>query len=100
MKMLIHKIDELTEGDHHHIDSKSECYYFVEYPSGSAAENRNNPHYSYIHNFKKPMDREGMLEWRYKMGAISRTIRIFTNFFTQQGNIEKYNLVPIPPSRA
>lgn len=97
--MLIHKIDELTQGDHHHIDSNSKCFYFFEYPSGDAKENRSNPHYSYIHNFKKGMDRRHRPEWRYKIEAINKTVQIFTDFFVRQGSIEKHTLVPIPPSK-
>lgn len=97
--MLIGRIDELTEGDHHYISKDSNCYYFLEYPSGKGDQHYNNPNYSYIHNFKKSMDRAGTPQWKYKIEAIDKTIAIFSEFISIGDIINKYTFVPIPPSK-
>ena len=56
-------------------------YYFLECPSGNADENKNNPNYSFIHNFKKSVDRKKKPEWKYKIEAIKSTIKLFSDFF-------------------
>jgi len=99
MAVLINKIDELTEDDHYHITKDDKCYYFIEYPSGNAKENLTNPDYSYIHNFKKTLDRKGTQQWYWKGDAISKTITLFEQFFRRQNTIGKHTLVPIPPSK-
>ncbi|QEL01103.1 hypothetical protein FKG96_09885 [Olivibacter sp. LS-1] len=97
--MLIGRIDELTEGDHHYITKDSNCYYFLEYPSGKGEQHYNNPNYSYIHNFKKSMDRQGTPQWRYKIDAIDKTISLFNEFISTGDIINKYTFIPIPPSK-
>lgn len=54
--MVLRKIDELTQRDHHHITVNDNCFYFAESPSGDSGINRTNPIYSLIHNLKKPTE--------------------------------------------
>lgn len=98
--MLFRKIDELTRGDHSFIDINSDCYYFAEYPSGDNPENKQNPIYSLIHNIKKPMNRQHLPEWRYKMRDLNTCSQTLRSLFTQTGNIADVTLVPIPPSKS
>jgi len=97
--VLINKIDELTEDDHYHINKGDGCFYFLEYPSGKKDEYYGNKNYSYIHNFKKSVDRKGKPEWKYKGEAIDETIDLFDQYFKRRSNISMFTLVPIPPSK-
>ncbi|WP_313491702.1 hypothetical protein [Sphingobacterium multivorum] len=99
MKMVLRKIDELTQGDHHHITVNDNCYYFAEYPSGDNTINKNNPIYSLIHNLKKSVDRKNLPEWRYKGIAIRSCTSELRRLFETEGNIGDFTLVPIPPSK-
>jgi len=98
--MLFRKIDELTQGDHSFISADSDCYYFAEYPSGDNPENKQNPIYSLIHNIKKPMNRQHLSEWRYKIRDLNTCSQTLRSLFTQTGNIADVTLVPIPPSKS
>ncbi len=97
--MLFRKIDELTQGDHSYIDINSDCYYFAEYPSGDNPENKQNPIYSLIHNIKKPMNRQHLPEWKYKLKGIDTCSKTLKDLFLQTGDIADVTLVPIPPSK-
>lgn len=97
--MFFRKIDELTRGDHSFIDIDSDCYYFAEYPSGDNPENKQNPIYSLIHNIKKPMNRQHLPEWKYKLRGINTCSETLRNLFIQTGDIADITLVPIPPSK-
>lgn len=97
--MFFRKIDELTQGDHSFIDINSDCYYFAEYPSGDNPENKLNPIYSLIHNIKKPMNRQHLPEWRYKLIGINTCSQNLKDLFLQTGDIADVTLVPIPPSK-
>jgi hypothetical protein len=65
------KIDELTRPDHTFLDVADDCYYLGEYTAraGYAFTATND----LIQNLKKPMDRRGRPEWRYKIWAIDRS---------------------------
>ena len=74
--MRLQKLDEQNLPDHHYLDATDECYYISEYTP------RQGPHYSntndLIINLKKPVDRIGRPEYRYKIQAIhisSETLR-------------------------
>lgn len=61
-------IDELTRPDHTFLSPDDECYYLGEYAArvGFAFSRTNN----LIQNLKKPVDRRGRPEWRWKEEAI------------------------------
>lgn len=54
----------------YYLDQEDECYYAREYVSrgGYAASEANQ----LIHNLKKPIDRRGRSEWKYKTAAIEQ----------------------------
>ena len=89
------KIDELTRGNHHHLDAGDECLFFGDYTARKdwsySATNK------LILNFKKPVSRRGKPEWRYKAQAVSAVANAFsTNIGKAFGAI---TLVPVPPSK-
>lgn len=89
------KIDELTRGDHSFLDAGDECLFFGEYTARKgwsySATNK------LILNFKKPVERRGRPEWRYKTQAINEVARAFSSNI---GNaFSSITLVPVPPSK-
>lgn len=96
-KRLI-KIDDLTRGDHHRLESNDRCYYLGEYFSGRG--------YAYgatndlISNLKKPMSRRNLPEWRHKEGAIRKAAEALRENFSAPQLGGEITFVPIPPSKA
>ncbi|QGU14040.1 hypothetical protein GNG27_04995 [Leclercia sp. 119287] len=86
-------IDELTRGQHYHLDDDDRCYFFGEYTArqgyGFSATN------DLIHNFKKGVERRGRAEYQYKVAAIKRTAELITTI----SNTDVLTFVPIPPSK-
>ena len=82
------RIDALTRPDHYYLEEGDHCYFLGEYTArkgfSHSATNK------LIINFKKPMDRRGRPEWRYKHQSIetaatalyddrvAETLRIFS----------------------
>lgn len=89
------KIDELTRGDHTFLEAGDECLFFGEYTArkGWSFSETNK----LILNFKKPVERRGRPEWRYKAQAVNEVARAFSaNIGNAFGSI---TLVPVPPSK-
>jgi hypothetical protein len=65
------KIDELTRRDHTFLEAGDDCYYLGEYTAraGFAFSGTND----LIQNLKKPMDRRGTPQWKWKTWAINRS---------------------------
>lgn len=90
------KIDDLTRPDHTFLEPEDVCYYLGEYTArGGFAASRTN---DLILNLKKPMDRRGRPEWKYKGWAIT-TVAGDLRKILGQGGIEAVTFVPIPPSK-
>lgn len=91
------RIDELTRPDHHWLSDEDRCYFLGEYAAGRG--------YSYsqtnnlISNFKKPMDRRGKPEWKYKEDAIDTIAAAFRRAVVPIPP-EGHAFVPMPPSKA
>ena len=89
------KIDELTRADHNFLDADDECLFFGEYTARKgwsfSATNK------LVLNFKKPVDRRGKPEWRYKSQAIQEVARAFSSNIGEAFNL--ITLVPVPPSK-
>lgn len=89
------KIDELLIRDHHCLDLNDRCYYFMDYTShagfGYSASN------DLIQNFKKPVNRKHLLEYKYKISAIDEISRMLIE--SLQPPPAGWLLVPIPPSK-
>ena len=94
------KIDELMRSDHIHLDGDDECYFIGEYTArmGYAYSPTNN----LILNFKKPIDRRGLAEWRYKGMAIKKAAAAFATALEPVGHkaLDGVTFVPVPPSKA
>lgn len=91
------RIDDLTRPDHWYLTSEDECYFLGEYTArkGYAYSATNN----LMLNFKKPMDRRGRPEWRYKEEAIRQAAEAFRRTLDPEA-LERLTFVPIPPSKA
>ena len=88
------KIDKLALPDHCYLDENDECYYFGEYTTGRGY--KHSPTNQLIMNLKKPMDRQGMRDWRYKGEAINQVAEMM-----REAIVERIaTFVPIPPSKA
>lgn len=90
------KIDDLTRGDHTFIRPEDECFHLGEYMArqGFSAGTTND----LIQNLKKPMDRRGKPEWRYKEWAIGRCADMLVESFGASG-FGAGTVVPVPPSK-
>ena len=91
------KIDDLTRPDHYYLKPSDRCYYVGDYsPRKGFGFRRTN---YVVHNFKKPADRKGQPEWRYKGQAINQiadTLRLLL----KDEWLELATVVPMPPSKA
>ena len=90
------EIDELTRPDHSWLTEGDRCYFLGEYTArrGFAYSTTN----SLILNFKKPPDRRGRPEWRYKEQAIRRAAAAFRRALG--AHPPRMAFVPVPPSKA
>lgn len=89
------KIGKIESPDHTFIDSNDRCLFFLEYTAGKrygfSAGNR------FISNLKKPVNRDGTFEYRYKLQAI-RTAGENLAAAIKEGS-DRMVCVPIPPSK-
>jgi len=91
------EIDPLTRPDHSYLTADDECMFLGEYTArkGFAHSNTN----SLIFNLKKPLNRKGQADWRYKGIAIQDAARAFRNAIDDRV-LRSATFVPIPPSKA
>lgn len=94
--MRLQKIDESNRSDHTYLEEDDECYYVLEYTP------RQGFHFSatndLIINLKKPVDRRGRLEYRYKDQAITTAARFLRSVLSER-LITTATLVPVPCSK-
>jgi len=91
------RIDELVIAEHYYLNVGDECYYFMEYESGTGF--LGSPTNSLISNFKKSSSYKGQSSWKYKGRAISTIARIFRDSLADFIDFDYATLVPIPPSK-
>ena len=91
------KVDDLTRPHHWYLTEDDACYFLGEYTArqGFAYSSTNN----LIVNFKKPVDRRGRAEWRYKERAIGTAASALRGALNQEG-LDQLTFVPVPPSKA
>jgi hypothetical protein len=93
---LFTEIDALTRADHSFLTEEARCFFLGEYTAraGFSHSATNN----LIQNFKKPMDRRGTSQWRWKEKAIADAAGALNASF---GNapLHDFTFVPIPPSK-
>jgi hypothetical protein len=89
------KIDELTRPDHTFLAPDDECYYLGEYTArkGFAFSDMNN----LVNNLRKPMERRGRPEWRYKESAITTCGNMFREALNDEW-LDTATLVSVPSS--
>jgi hypothetical protein len=90
------KIDDLTRPDHTFLELEDECFYLGEYTArrGFAFSETN----SLINNLRKPMERRGRPEWRYKESAILTCGRMLREAISEEW-LDAATLVPVPGSK-
>jgi hypothetical protein len=93
LKLL--EIDDLTRPEHAFLGKDDVCYYLREYtPRAGYNHSETN---DIIINFKKPIDRRGRPEWRYKESATARIAKEIRDALNPQW-LKQATLVPMPPS--
>lgn len=97
MALKLPKIDDFLRSDHSYLEEDDHCWFFGEYTAKSGY--RYGKTNSLISNFKKPVDRKGLPEWRYKEEAINKIANTFRSLLKRLLELE-FTLVPIPPSKA
>src|SRR4051812_4186851 len=96
MPIRFTKVDDLTRGDHSFIRPEDDCYHLGEYMARQGYSGATN---DLIQNLKKPMDRRGRPEWRYKEWAINRCSEMLQASFGASG-FGAGTVIPVPPSKA
>lgn len=91
------EIDDLSRADHAYLTDVDRCYFIGEYTArrGFSYSSTNN----LILNFKKPMDRRRLPEWRYKEEAIATAAAAFRRALRASA-LERLTFVSVPPSKA
>jgi hypothetical protein len=95
--MNLLQIDELVLSQHYYLEPSDLCFYIKEYTAYAGYS------HSYandlIQNFKKPMDRRGTQEWKWKIWAIDQITQMFIESQPETPNLSHIIFVPIPPSK-
>ena len=90
-------VDDLLRPLYPHLTAADQCYFLREYTAGRGyAGSETN---RLILNLKKPPDRRGKPEWRYKQRAIEQVAREFRASVNLSA-LRRVTLVPMPPSKA
>jgi hypothetical protein len=89
-------IDELLRPLYPHLTAADQCYFLREYTAGRGYAGSETNHL--ILNLKKPPDRRGKPEWRYKERAIKQVAREFRASVNLSA-LRRVTLVPMPPSK-
>ena len=89
-------IDDLLRPLYPHLTAADQCYFLREYTAGRGYAGRETNHL--ILNLKKPPDRRGKPEWRYKERAIEQVAREFRSSVNLSA-LRRVTLVPMPPSK-
>ena len=86
-------IDDSNRGLHFFLEKTDYCFFCLEYIR--RASYQKSYANSFIKNFKKPVNRKGQTDYKYKEKAINTAIENFTRLLLNQSGI----LVPTPPSK-
>ena len=94
------QIDDLTREQYWYLTPEDQCFYFYEYTPGAGYQHSDAN--KFIFNFKKPVSRKGLSDYKYKGQAIDRAIQLLRQAFGGQ-KPEFWTgttFVPVPPSKA
>jgi predicted amidophosphoribosyltransferase len=102
MKTRLIKIDESTRKHHSNLDENDICYFFGEYLPRLGYNA--GPVNSLVLNYKKPVNKRGTSEYKYKEQAIETVAEMIACLFMRKlkdGRSVKdsFTIVPIPPSK-
>jgi hypothetical protein len=89
-------IDDLLRPLYPHLTAADQCYFLRAYTAGRGYAGSETNHL--ILNLKKPPDRRGKPEWRYKERAIEQIAREFRASVNLSA-LRRVTLVPMPPSK-
>jgi predicted amidophosphoribosyltransferase len=89
------RIDDLTRKHHTFLEVADECFFFGEYTARKSWAH--SPTNQLILNFKKPMSRKHLPEWRHKTNAINQVANAFSKAI--HSRFTDLTLIPIPPSK-
>lgn len=93
---LLTEIDELTRPDHSFLTNEVRCFFMGEYTARAGFSH--SPTNNLIQNFKKPMDRRGTAQWRWKDKAVQDASAALNAAFGN-ASLAGMTFVPIPPSK-
>jgi len=89
-------VDDLLRPLYPHLTAADQCYFLREYTAGRGYAGSETNHL--ILNLKKPPDRRGKPEWRYKERAIEQIAREFRASVNLSA-LRRVTLIPMPPSK-
>jgi hypothetical protein len=91
------RIDELLIREHGSLSLADECYYLLEYTAreGYSFSTAND----LVQNLKKPMDRKGRPEWKWKTWAIQKIAQELTPALPVLIDFATTTIIPVPPSK-
>lgn len=89
-------IDALTRGHHYYLQENDVCAFIGEYTAHAGYEHSQTN--QIVFNLKKPMNRRGKSDWRYKAAAIAEAASALGSVLSKRA-LDTYTFVPIPPSR-
>ena len=95
--MRLRKIDDLSRGDHHHLNDEDECFYFFEWTR--CQDLREDKVSSLIANIKKKPGLASDRELQYKEESITKCARLISQAVNTNW-INDATFVPMPPSKA
>lgn len=97
MTFRLIKIDETLRRDHRYLTDDDDCYCLGEYfPRGGY---KAGPVNSMISNFKKPVTKRNLAEYRHKENDIFRAGQLVRKVFNE-GALAQCTFIPVPPSKA
>jgi len=99
LPIRLSRIDDLTRRDHTFLEAEDKCLYLGEYTARKGYQYSDTN--KLIINLKKPMERRGLAEWRYKRLAIAdagRQLREAVDALNPQW-LSMATVVPMPPSK-
>ena len=89
-------IDALTRPDHFYLGAADTCYFYGDYTARQGYAH--SPTNDLITNLKKPVNRQGKPEYRYKLQAIAAAGQILRACLNSEA-MPRCTFVPVPPSR-
>lgn len=90
------RVDPLTLDDHHYLSASDFCLFLGEYTARRGYDFSPTNHL--IINYKKPMERKGKPEWKFKLRSIRLAAEALC-FALRGSDLSELAFVPVPPSK-